>query len=88
MSFGLNIGIQTFKRFLSECRDLQATLHISEETKLCILQEYLDAQISKDEETTCDDIFQAWSFASQVRFMLTCLVFLEIKSDANGRNEI
>ncbi|KAK6332334.1 hypothetical protein TWF696_003052 [Orbilia brochopaga] len=58
-------GVQTFKRFLAECRDLQYALHMNEEVKLCLLQEYLDGQISRDGDETCSDLMQAWSFASQ-----------------------
>ncbi|KAK6531137.1 hypothetical protein TWF281_007961 [Arthrobotrys megalospora] len=61
----IQAGIQSFKRFLAECRDLQYALHINEEIKLCILQEYLESQISKDGDETCGDLMQAWSFASQ-----------------------
>ncbi|KAF3935554.1 hypothetical protein ABW19_dt0202635 [Dactylella cylindrospora] len=58
-------GIQSFKKFLAECRDLQYTLHFNEEHQLCILQEYLDTQTSQEAEETCNDLMQAWSFASQ-----------------------
>ncbi|KAF3924020.1 hypothetical protein ABW21_db0205406 [Orbilia brochopaga] len=58
-------GVQTFKRFLAECRDLQYALHLNEEVKLCLLQEYLDEQISQDGDETCSNLMQAWSFASQ-----------------------
>ncbi|KAF3926571.1 hypothetical protein AA313_de0204070 [Arthrobotrys entomopaga] len=58
-------GIQSFKRFLAECRDLQYALHLNEEVKLCLLQEYLTSQTSKDGEEICNDLMQAWSFASQ-----------------------
>ncbi|KAF3936057.1 hypothetical protein ABW20_dc0102904 [Dactylellina cionopaga] len=57
-------GIQSFKRFLAECRDLQFALHINEEVKLCALQEYLESQISRDGDEICGDLMQAWSFAS------------------------
>ncbi|KAK6544645.1 hypothetical protein TWF694_001334 [Orbilia ellipsospora] len=58
-------GIQSFKRFLAECRDLQYALHLNEEVKLCLLQEYLTSQTSKDGDEICNDLMQAWSFASQ-----------------------
>ncbi|EWC45411.1 hypothetical protein DRE_00810 [Drechslerella stenobrocha 248] len=58
-------GVQSFKRFLAECRDLQYALHVEEEVKLCLLHEYLEAQISQDGDETCNDLMQAWSFASQ-----------------------
>ncbi|RVD84097.1 uncharacterized protein DFL_005865 [Arthrobotrys flagrans] len=61
----IQAGIQSFKKFLAECRDLQYALHLNEEIKLCILQEYLESQISKDGDETCGDLMQAWSFASQ-----------------------
>ncbi|KAF3179672.1 hypothetical protein TWF788_006977 [Orbilia oligospora] len=61
----IQAGIQSFKKFLAECRDLQYALHINEEIKLCTLQEYLESQISKDGDETCSDLMQAWSFASQ-----------------------
>ncbi|KAK6499839.1 hypothetical protein TWF481_010196 [Arthrobotrys musiformis] len=61
----IQAGIQSFKKFLAECRDLQYALHIDEEIKLCILQEYLESQISKDGDETCADLLQAWSYASQ-----------------------
>ncbi|KAK6356181.1 hypothetical protein TWF718_000553 [Orbilia javanica] len=61
----IQAGIQSFKKFLAECRDLQYALHINEEIKLCVLQEYLESQISKDGDETCSDLMQAWSFASQ-----------------------
>ncbi|KAK6363433.1 hypothetical protein TWF730_000864 [Orbilia blumenaviensis] len=61
----IQAGIQSFKRFLAECRDLQYSLHLNEELKLCILQEYLESQLSKDGEEICENLMQAWSFASQ-----------------------
>ncbi|KAK6515259.1 hypothetical protein TWF506_007602 [Arthrobotrys conoides] len=61
----IQAGIQSFKKFLAECRDLQYALHINEEIKLCTLQEYLESQISKDGDETCGDLMQAWSYASQ-----------------------
>ncbi|KAJ6259322.1 hypothetical protein Dda_6222 [Drechslerella dactyloides] len=64
-SNGVFPGVQTFKRFLAECRDLQYALHLNEEVKLCLLQEYLEAQTSRDGDETCNDLMQAWSFASQ-----------------------